>query len=650
MTLFRQLLLGASLLFLLVLAGVEAIHLGNARLYLQQQLESHSQDGATSIALWLATIHPFEDRALIETAVNASFDRGYYEDIRVVSVRGEILAARTLPAAQGQVPAWFVRLFPLHPPSAESLISAGWRQLGRVVVTSHPHFAYLQLWNTAVQTVGLLAVGYALSLLLLRAFLGNILRPLAEVERTAQAIGERNFAAVVVRPATRELARVADAINSLSAKVRRFVADEAERAEALQAQAYRDAVVTACYNRRGLEHQWQGLARDRHDLFSGGLVLLELDGFKEYNLRHGFAAGDDLLTAVAAAMRRVGVGKATICARLGGAGFALVAVNVAVSAAAVLVADICAAVETALEEQLPGDEVQFFCGATYFEHRMPGLGELLAAADQALARARELGPGLFEFVPLQREGCSRGSRDWQREIVSAIDEDRLALYSQTIFALPDRSPFQSEIVTRIVDRDGTRIPAAQFMPMAARHRLMPRLDGRVLEMLIARLEAGADLAPSIAVNLAAQTLADPAARHRLLEALRRRQDLAGRLVFEMTEFGVVQDPARNRDFVAELRRLGCRFAIDHFGLHRHSLKQLDYYLPHYVKLAPVYTKDLAHNRDNLFYVASLIRIARTLEIGVIAQEVESEALIPFLTELGFAGFQGFAAERPRPVG
>lgn len=69
-----------------------------------------------------------------------------------------------------------------------------------------------------------------------------------------------------------------------------------------------------------------------------------------------------------------------------------------------------------------------------------------------------------------------------------------------------------------------------------------------------------------------------------------------------------------------------------------------------MKLAPVYTKDLAHNRDNLFYVASLIRIARTLEIGVIAQEVESEALIPFLTELGFAGFQGFAAERPRPVG
>src|SRR3990167_4689693 len=122
MTLFRQLFFGASLLFLLVLAGVEAIYLSNARLYVQQQLESHSQDAATSLALWLATVKPFEDRALIETVVNTSFDRGYYQSIRVVSVSGETLVAKELAPAQGEVPVWFTRLFPLRPPSAESLI------------------------------------------------------------------------------------------------------------------------------------------------------------------------------------------------------------------------------------------------------------------------------------------------------------------------------------------------------------------------------------------------------------------------------------------------------------------------------------------------------------------------------------------------
>ena len=125
MTLFRQLFSGASLLFLLVLAGVEGIYLSNARLYLQQQLESQSQATATSLSLRLATVQPFEDRALIETVVNTSFDRGYYQSVRVVSVNGETLVEKRLAPAQGEVPAWFTKLFPLQPPAAESLISSG---------------------------------------------------------------------------------------------------------------------------------------------------------------------------------------------------------------------------------------------------------------------------------------------------------------------------------------------------------------------------------------------------------------------------------------------------------------------------------------------------------------------------------------------
>ncbi|MEJ0047515.1 MAG: EAL domain-containing protein [Rhodospirillales bacterium] len=149
--------------------------------------------------------------------------------------------------------------------------------------------------------------------------------------------------------------------------------------------------------------------------------------------------------------------------------------------------------------------------------------------------------------------------------------------------------------------------------------------------------------------LSAQTLADAGAYGRVLELLRFRRDVASRLVFEMTEFGVVQDPARSRTFAAEVRRLGAQFAIDHFGLHRDSLKLLNQLLPHYVKLAPAYTNTLEHNQDSRFFVSSLIKIAGPLEIGIIAQAVEAELLLPLLEEMGFAGFQGYAAGRPEPV-
>src|SRR5487761_2681892 len=591
MTLFRQLFFGASLLFLLVLAGVDAIYLSNARLYLQQQLESHSQDGATSLSLWLATVKPFDDRALIETVVNTAFDRGYYQSIRVVSVSGETLVDKELPAAQGEVPLWFTRLFPLHPPSAEALISAGWRQLGRVLVTSHPNFAYQQLWHTGTQTLALLLLVYALTLVALRAFLSTLLRPLSAIERAAIAIGERDFRASTLKPKARELGRVVAAINSLSSKIRRVIEDESARAETLQREAYRDAVTGAC------------------------------------------------------------AGHTAVCSRIGGASFALAALNIDAEAAEVLTALLTSRVEAAIAEQALTMEVEFHCGAAHFDAGAPALAELLAAADLALSRAQQKGSNAFDLIALiELVQGARGSLAWRKEIGDAIDSGKLALYTQTVLSLPAGTPMQSEIFTRILDAVGNAVPAAQFLPMAARHSLMPRLDCRALEMLIARIDAGANLAPMIAVNISAQTVADAASCRRLLDALQCRRDIAARLVFEMTEFGVIQAPALSFDFATEARRLGAQFAIDHFNLHRDSLRQLHQLLPHYIKLAPAYAKELAQNQDSRFIVSSLIRIAQQLEIGVIAQAVESEQLILQLGDVDFAGYQGYASGRPEPVG
>jgi diguanylate cyclase (GGDEF)-like protein len=650
MTLFRQLFLGASLLFLLVLAGVEAIYLSNARLYVQQGLESQSQEAATSLALWLGTVKPFEDRALIETVVNASFDRGYYQSIRVVSVSGETLVAKQLAPAQGEVPVWFTWLFPLHPPATESLISSGWQQLGRVLVTSHPNFAYLQLWHTTLQTLALLILAYALTLVALRVFLANILRPLTAIERAATAIGERDFRTIELAPKARELERVVGAMNSLSGKIRRFIEDELARSEKLQREAYRDPV-TGLYNRRGLEHQLQGLFRAERGVFSGVFVLLELERFKEYNVHHGYQRADELLALVAQTITDACVDQAVVCARFGGASFALAAVNIDESAAGALAAVVSSRVESAIVEQVLTEEIQFHCGAAYFDAEVPPLPELLAAADLALTRAQEKGPDTFDVIAMSEiDRRGRGSLAWREQIEGAIETGKLALYTQSVLSLPGRALMQSEVLIRILDDGSNPVPAAQFLPMAARHGLMPRLDCRVLEMLIARIDAGASLAPVIAVNISARTVADVASRRRLIDSLRARRDIAARLVFEMTEFGVIQVPALSLGFATEIRRLGAQFAIDHFSLHGELLRQLHHLLPQYIKLAPAYTNELAENQDSQFIVSSLIRIAQPLEIRIIAQAVESEPLILLLEEMGFAGYQGYASGRPVPIG
>jgi len=650
MTLFRQLFFGASLLFLLVLAGVEAIYLSNARLYLQRQLESHSQDTATSLSLWLATLKPYGDRALMETAVNPLFDRGYYQSIRVVSISGETLVDKKLPPAQGGVPGWFAQLFPLHPPSAEALISADWQQLGRVLVSSHPNFAYLQLWHTGLETLGLLLIFYALALVALRAFLATILRPLQEIERAATAIGERDFRTIALAPKARELKRVVVAMNSLSAKIRRLIEDESARAAQLQRDAYRDPV-TGLLNRRGLEHELESLLRAERDVFSAVFVLLELERFKEYNLRHGYQRADELLTQVAQTIAGEFAGQTVVFSRFGGARFAFAAINIDASGANAMAAAVCSGIEAAVAEQALTADVEFHCGAVHFDAGAPPLSDLLGAADLALTRSQQKGSNTFDLIALAAlDQRARGSLAWRRQIEEAIDTNKIVLYSQTVLGLPGRALMQSEVVTRIIDAEGNLVPAAQFVPMAARHRLMPRLDCRLLEMLIARIDAGASLAPVIAINISAQTVADAVSSRRLIELLQDRRDIAARLVFEMTEFGMIQSASLGMAFAGEVRRLGAQFAIDHFDLHRDSLRQLHTLLPHYIKLAPVYTNELTQNQDSRFIVSSLIRIAQPLEIGIIAQAVESESLILLLEQMGFAGYQGYANGRPEAIG
>src|SRR5262245_8040914 len=100
MTLYRELILGVSLLFLAVLVGIEGIYLANSRTQLQAQLASQAQEAATALALRLATLKTLDDRVLVETQLTPMFDRGYFREIRVVAAGGETLVRRSLAPAQ----------------------------------------------------------------------------------------------------------------------------------------------------------------------------------------------------------------------------------------------------------------------------------------------------------------------------------------------------------------------------------------------------------------------------------------------------------------------------------------------------------------------------------------------------------------------
>lgn len=644
MTLYRQLFIGVSLLFFVLLAGVEAIYLANSRTQLQAQLSSQAQDAATSLALRLATLKSLDDRTMIETLINPVFDRGYFQEIRVVSVGGETLVRRVLAPAQGDVPEWFTRLFPLDAPGAQSLVSSGWRELGRVVVASQPYFAYQQLWHIGVQTIAWLVLIYVVAIAAVIGFLAMLLRPLKEIERAAVAIGERDFKTIAFVPRTRELARVVAAMNDMSGRIRQMIEEESGRAEALRRDAFIDPV-TLLYNRRGFRRQLQSLIKSKGDVHSGALVLVEINGFGEFNAAVGYQRGDEVLSILGDALTKACEGHAVVCGRLGGAGFSFAALNIESAELERLIAGVCARFEAALSDQGVDNRLSYQCGATRCDGTLPEFSALMSSADHALLRSRDKGVNQHDTEVFD-ESTAEGSQAWRARIERALDGKQFALFGQNAFGLPGRLPAHCEVTVRMISGPGEPIPAAQFLPMAARHGLLGRLDCAVVEKLLEFLSSGAADRPVVALNISARSIADAEATRRILGLLDAKKSVAGRLIFEMTEFGAMQEMAHAQRFSGEVRRRGARFALDNFGMLRESLKLVHALRPHYIKLSPAYSRELANNADSRFLVESIVKIARALDIGIFAQAVEDENLLPLLVEAGISGYQGYATERP----
>ena len=273
MTLSRQLILLIAGLVILLFAGTLAISVHHSRSYLESQLASHAQDAATSLGLSATSHVDSGDQAMVTAMVNAMFHRGDYQSIRFQDLQGGIWLERAVDLQLDDVPGWFQKALPLQPPQRSATMMAGWRQVGKVSVVSHPGLAYRKLWQTATQTAKLFLIATLVAVVAGMLGLRVLLRPLRDVEAQAAAICSREFPVVEKRPFALELRPVVEAMNRLSSRVARMLADAESLAAELRRQAYQDPV-TGLANRRQFMDVLGHRVGDREALGSGGLLLL----------------------------------------------------------------------------------------------------------------------------------------------------------------------------------------------------------------------------------------------------------------------------------------------------------------------------------------------------------------------------------------
>jgi EAL domain-containing protein (putative c-di-GMP-specific phosphodiesterase class I) len=209
-----------------------------------------------------------------------------------------------------------------------------------------------------------------------------------------------------------------------------------------------------------------------------------------------------------------------------------------------------------------------------------------------------------------------------------------------------------EVLVRLNDENGRDVPPSEFVRAAERFRLMSLVDRWVVQTALAALGRGAipvDANRSISINVSGQTLADVQFLEFVVECLDRTGVAPSQVCFEITEAAVVANLEHARRFVGVLHGMGCQFALDDFGSGLGSFSNLKNLPMDYLKIDGSFMKNLSSDSVNQAMVTAMIRLARTLNFKVIAEQVEDAAALKIAREMGIDYAQGFAIGKPVPL-
>ena len=379
-----------------------------------------------------------------------------------------------------------------------------------------------------------------------------------------------------------------------------------------------------------------------------GLVLLDLDHFKDINDALGHPFGDKVLRRVAEELRAAAPDTASVH-RLGGDEFAMV-----ISDGPMETADAARAVLASLDNPVHIDDLELLVRASAGVALAPAHGtsteDLMKHVDIALYHAK-----------LERDRISVYSPDFDINTVerlqlladlrTAIDVGELHVVYQPQFALDSRTMVGVEALVRWRHPRQGEVTADDFIALAESSGLVVPLTDYVLDEALRQIAVWRAQGHTLrmAVNLSARLLSDLSLPDQIAAALRRHGVPASALVLEVTETGIMADAVRADTVVRALRALGVAIAIDDYGTGNASLNYLKRLEIDELKIDRSFVSTIGTESHDLIIVRSTIALANSLGLRVVAEGVEDEQTAQSLAALGCPIGQGYYLGEPSPA-
>jgi diguanylate cyclase (GGDEF)-like protein len=432
----------------------------------------------------------------------------------------------------------------------------------------------------------------------------------------------------------------------LLARVTRRIESQIER---IHAQAYYDDLTTLpnrAHLREALDHALRRAAGPHRSL---GVLLLDVDRFREINDTLGHDAGDELLVEVAARLRAE-VGGEGLLARLGGDQFAVVIELEGEDDGHELACAIRAALEPATVVAGLSLTIECTVGIALYPEDGLDTETLLRNAEVATYTAKERRLGALRYSRVD-DPHDPARLALANELRGIGERRELALHFQPKVDLAEGVVVGYEALAYWKHPSRGLLPPGAFVPIAERSGGIRYLTRAVLAASLEQLREWSVSQPSLtlAVNLSAIDLLDPELPD-LLDDLLRRSGVEGRMLcVELTESAVMADPARARSILDRFAAAGIAISVDDFGTGHSSFAYLKHLPVDELKIDRGFVAGMAASAHDRAIVEAAIHLGHSFGLEVVAEGVESTETHELLRQLGCDRAQGYLYGRPQPA-
>ncbi len=414
--------------------------------------------------------------------------------------------------------------------------------------------------------------------------------------------------------------------------------------------------LTGVYNRRHFEGNLSELLNKRyHEDIRLTLLYLDLDQFKTVNDSCGHKAGDVLIKELSRKLNDVVMNKGML-GRMGGDEFAVMLAGDNADFGYTVANKLLNAVR---EYRFVWDNRMFTLGVSIglveYRDNMVSAEQLMSMADSACYLAKEQGRNQIHVYSSEDAQMQKYEADLDSIslINRALDESKFVLYYQHYQPLQQlKQGHHYELLLRIENEDGSLIPPASFLPAAERYNLSSKIDKWVLENYLHWLSQNpAHLAQLVRanINLSGLSLADEDMKLYFLNAFEKYGIPYEKICFEITESMAIVKMEETLEFIKTFHNLGCKFALDDFGIGFSSYEHLKKLPVDYVKIDGSFVRDILVDPIDMAMVCSMKDVAKAMGIWTVAEYVETKEIMAELGKIGVDYAQGYGVAKPQDL-